>query len=287
MKISFSLPCLLIASVVTSLSIIGCKSDAVAANPEEVGTVTWGRDFDSALVSAKKTGKPVFLLFQEIPGCAGCKRFGHDVLSDPDTVSMIEQNFTPLLIHNNKPGRDADVLEKFNEPAWNYQVVRFLDASGRELIPRKEKVWDSAELKERMKLALEKAGRPVKAAAATCRVAIAQPCFWSGEMKIGAIDGVKRTEAGYLNGKEVTLVDYEPDRLSLQELTRKAKAEGVATQVFTEWNSGYQKAPDFDQKRQLQGTKYEKIKLTPEQATKVNAFIRTSPQRVEEFLSAK
>ena len=266
---------------------VSCKSGAVAANPEEVGTVTWGRDYDTALASAKKTGKPVLLLFQEIPGCAGCKRFGHDVLSDPDTVSMIEQNFTPLLIHNNKPGKDADILEKFNETAWNYQVVRFLDSGGHELIPRKERVWEAVELKERMILALEKAGRPVKAAASTRRVAIAQPCFWSGEMKIGAIDGVKRTEAGYLNGKEVTLVDYEPDTISLEELTRKAMDKGVATQIFTEWENGYQKAPDFDQKRQLQGTKYEKLKLTPEQATKVNAFVRTSPQRADEFLTIK
>ena len=292
MKIALYLPSLAVAAslfggLLLVASQAGCQSETAAQNPEEVGTVTWNRDFDAALASARKTDKPVFLLFQEVPGCAGCKRFGRDVLSDLDTVSMIEQNFTPLLIHNNKPGNDAAVLEKFSEPAWNYQVVRFLDSGGHELIPRKERVWEAAELKERMILALKKAGRPVKAAAPTQRVAIAQPCFWSGEMKIGAIEGVKRTEAGYLNGKEVTLVDYEPDTISLEELTREAKDKGVATQVFTEWESGYQKAPDFDQKRQLQGTKYEKLRLTPEQATKVNAFVRTSPQRADEFLTDK
>jgi hypothetical protein len=38
---------------------------------------------------------------------------------------MIEVNFVPLLIPNNQEGKDADVVKRFNEPKWNYQVVRF------------------------------------------------------------------------------------------------------------------------------------------------------------------
>lgn len=49
----------------------------------------------------------------------------------------------------------------------------------------------------------------------TKRVAFAQSCFWTGEMKLGQIEGVVRTEAGYLKGREVTLVDYSPERISL------------------------------------------------------------------------
>lgn len=33
-------------------------------NSPEIGTVKWNRDLDAAL----KSGKPVFLLFQEVPG---------------------------------------------------------------------------------------------------------------------------------------------------------------------------------------------------------------------------
>ena len=35
---------------------------------EEVGKVKWGRDVDVAFAASKKSGKPVFLLFQEVPG---------------------------------------------------------------------------------------------------------------------------------------------------------------------------------------------------------------------------
>ena len=34
----------------------------------EYGTVDWQRDLDGAFATAEKTGKPVLLLFQEVPG---------------------------------------------------------------------------------------------------------------------------------------------------------------------------------------------------------------------------
>ena len=37
-------------------------------NPKELGRVRWHRDLDAGLAEAKKTGKPVFLQFQEVPG---------------------------------------------------------------------------------------------------------------------------------------------------------------------------------------------------------------------------
>jgi len=136
-------------------------SNGDTAQPEEAGNVTWIRDLDTALAASRKSDRPVFALFQEIPGCAGCRQFGREVLSDPLIVAAIESEFTPLLIHNNKPGRDAEVLKRFGEPAWNYQVVRFLDAGGADLIPRKDRVWETGPLAERMIAALQAAKRPV------------------------------------------------------------------------------------------------------------------------------
>ena len=63
--------------------------------PIEAGKVNWGRDLDAALASSQQTGKPLFALFQEIPGCAGCQQFGRDVLSNPLLVEAIESEFTP------------------------------------------------------------------------------------------------------------------------------------------------------------------------------------------------
>ena len=37
-------------------------------NPVEVGDVDWGRDFNASLQKSAKTGKPVLILFQEVPG---------------------------------------------------------------------------------------------------------------------------------------------------------------------------------------------------------------------------
>ena len=37
-------------------------------NPVEVGHVNWGRDFEAALAMSAQSGKPVLVLFQEVPG---------------------------------------------------------------------------------------------------------------------------------------------------------------------------------------------------------------------------
>jgi uncharacterized protein YyaL (SSP411 family) len=83
----------------------------------EVGTVEWGRDFEGALEESKRSGKPVLVLFQEVPGCAGCRQFGREVLTHPAIVSAMESEFIPVLVDNNRPGRDAGILERYGEPA--------------------------------------------------------------------------------------------------------------------------------------------------------------------------
>lgn len=267
-----------------------------AANPVEVGEVEWGRDYEQALEKAKESGKPIFLLFQEVPGCAGCKQFGQDVLSDAVVVETIETKFVPLLIHNNKGGEDARIRKKYGEPAWNYQVVRFLDADGRDIIPRKDRVWSGPALMSRIQMALDKY-KPTNCAtngASAARVALCQFCFWTGELKLGAIPGVLQTEAGFIKGREVTLVTYDPKRLSLDDLIGRAADAGVASSVYLDDPSlfpgaekieGYRRAPESDQKRQLKGTMFSQLDLSAEQATKVNAYARTNPQKALEFLT--
>ena len=36
--------------------------------PPELGMVHWSRDLDASLARARKSGKPVLVLFQEVPG---------------------------------------------------------------------------------------------------------------------------------------------------------------------------------------------------------------------------
>lgn len=307
--------------VALSALLAGSPQGAVAAEtPIEIGQVAWLRDLDEGLALAKTSGKPVFLLFQEVPGCSGCQEFGKVVLSDLRMVSAIESHFVPVFIPNNQPGKAADVLKRYAEPAWNFQVVRFLDARGRDLIPRRDKVWTVPALAERMVLSLEKAGRPIDPALQTLagrpstepaepaaplrKVAFAQACFWTGEMQLGQIEGVRRTEAGFYEGREVTLVEYDPQRLALADLIKQAMERRCADRIYTvtpedeavaetvadhrrvgPLDASYRAAPASDQKRQIQGTPLEGRPMTPEQATKINAFIRTDPRRAERYLA--
>ena len=131
-------------------------------NPIEAGHVRWGRDLDAALRQSRHTGKPVFLFFQEIPGCIGCRTFGSEVLTDPLLVKAIEDEFIPVLVYNNRMGgNDEELLRRFGEPGWNFQVIRFLDADCRDIIPREDKVWTLAGVAARMIETLNVVGRTV------------------------------------------------------------------------------------------------------------------------------
>ena len=186
--------------------------------------------------------------------------------------------------------------EKYNEPAWNFQLVRFLDSDGNDLIPRKVRVWTADELNPRIKAALEKARKnQANAQPKTARLAVCQSCFWTGKMKIGAIEGLQRTEAGFFDCREVTLVEYDPAKLSPSEIFKKAKLDSVGSAACLEdpsklkgskkLTSAYRPAPAGDQKKQIQGTVFKKLDLTPEQATKVNAYAREKPPKALQYLT--
>jgi len=277
--------------------------------PVEAGKVSWGRDLESALSSSKQTGKPVFALFQEIPGCAGCQQFGREVMSNPVLVEAIETEFTPLLIHNNKPGKDAEVLRRFGEPAWNFQVVRFLDDNAKDIIPRRDQVWETGGIAERMIATLTKAKRPVPAYLTLLaaeqsprlkQAVFAMYCFWTGEMALGQVDGVVTTEAGFMGGREVTLVRYDPTLISLPKLIAAAEkvecakavnvpaadlSDAKASRLNVGTISGYRAAPASDQKKQMQGTAAARLVLSPAQATKVNAWLRVDVARAKGYLT--
>lgn len=133
----------------------------------------------------------------------------------------------------------------------------------------------------------------------TKRVAFAQSCFWTGEMKLGQIEGVVRTEAGFFKGREVTLVEYAPEKIALGDLARRAKQAGVADSAYldggerapvnisagTPLDGSYRAAPASDQKKQIEGTPFANLRLTPEQATKVNAFVRVDQSKALGWLT--
>lgn len=267
----------------------------------EAGHVQWSRDLDNAFGQSKISGKPIFVLFQEIPGCIGCKTFGKEVLSQPLLVEAIESEFHPVLIYNNRlGGKDEEWLNFFKEPSWNYQVIRFLNSEGEDIIPRKDKVWDIHGVVARMNLALAASGKEIPPYLNTLRlefdlqnhdqVGLAMACFWTGENILGKIDGVIKTEAGWYNNREITLVTYHRKAIDLQKILEQARKSDCAQEVYlpnrqytaikqfpsrTLNFNNYVKAEISDQKRHLQ--RYPQFtaitNLTEMQQTKLNAFL--------------
>lgn len=84
------------------------------------------------------------------------------MLTNTQLVRAIEQEFIPMLVYNNRgSGMDRKLLKRYREPAWNFQVIRFLDADGRDIIPRKDRVWTTRGVAQRMVKTLETLSRPV------------------------------------------------------------------------------------------------------------------------------
>ena len=74
---------------------------------------------------------------------------------------MIKAHFHPVAIDHNVGGNDAKILKEFKEPAWNFQVIRFIDLQIKDLIPRKDRVNTIGGVAKRMISALEAAKIPV------------------------------------------------------------------------------------------------------------------------------
>jgi hypothetical protein len=105
----------------------GQKWTSIPQQQAELGHVNWSRSYSEAKTAAAKSDNPIFILFQEVPGCSTCVNYGQNILTHPHIVEAIETYFTPLVIFNNKRGTDAAILSKFKEPAWNNPVVRIID----------------------------------------------------------------------------------------------------------------------------------------------------------------
>ena len=247
-------------------------------NPKELGWVNWKRDYNAGVNKAKAEGKPLFLLFQEVPGCSTCVGFGESVLAHPLLVEAIENEFVPVAIHNNKPGSDKATLKKFNEPAWNNPVVRFVDSQGDDLIPREDGVWSTLKVAERMISALKAAKRPVPdylqwvvEDKPNKQATFSMACYWSGETCLGDIRGVTTTRAGWLNGREVVEVDFDENQISHSKLKKIAEERNCGDFVANAKRARSAKASD--QKYNLRHSRFRYLPLTPSQATRVNSAL--------------
>lgn len=261
--------------------------------PEELGQVHWLRDLDAGRLESKKSGKPILILFQEVPGCSNCTRFGNNTLSHPLIVEVIETYFVPVCIYNNKGGKDAEALQLFNEPAWNNPVVRIVRADNQDVVLRMPNFNSSLQLVNGMRRALDLTGVHAPAYLELLETELSAResgletatfsmyCFWTGEGTFGALPGVIETEPGYQDGKEVVKVQFDPaitSRAALEKLTQPKSFTACAK------NEGFR--TDREPKYYLAQTDYRYIPMTTLQACRVNSLIgkNASP---DEWLSPR
>lgn len=259
---------------------------STTAAPEELGKVQWLRNLEEGQKLAVQNGKPILILFQEVPGCSNCKRYGANTLSHPLIVEAIESLFVPVCIYNNKGGKDAEALKRFDEPSWNNPVVRIVRSDYSDIILRIADFRSSLQLIRGMRTALELSGFEVPAylnlletefaarEAGTATATFSMYCFWSGEGTFGAIPGVIETTPGFQHGKEVVQVVYDPNVTSLDALTAQAAPKGIKA---CSGNEGFR--PDDTPKYYMAQTAYKNLHLTSLQACLVNSRIgaRQSP----------
>ena len=245
----------------------------------ELGEVAWLRDHDRGVALAAEQGKPVLLLFQEVPGCSTCVRFGQDGLTHPLMAELIADRFVPVAIFNNRPGADAEILRRYDEPSWNNPVVRFLGPDGAELLPRLADRYDALGLHERIAAVLERLGEDVPGyfrllgrdllvehGLSKC-VTYTTPCFWSGETSLAQHPAVITTDAGWVVGEEVVLVHFDPREASRPDLDAYARAEGFSP--TDRGGFGLDREPQF----YLRKHPARHLPLTPAQRTQINLAV--------------
>ena len=259
---------------------------------EELGKVSWYRNYEEALSASKKTKKPILILFQEVPGCSTCKNYGNQVLSNRLLADAIENEFIPLAIFNNKGGKDREVLQNYGEPSWNNPVVRIVNEKGENLVSRVSGNYSTKRLYNAMIEALqiylkeipeylELLGKELSMNTNTTKEAyFSMYCFWTGEKQLGSQEGVLETEAAYMNGQEVVKVLFNPEELPEKQLLQFAKVNGMNPKSK---NTSYSPASN-DEDYFIQHSQFKYLPLTQLQRTKINSALGRH-ENAKRFLS--
>lgn len=243
----------------------------------ELGKVSWFRSYEHALALSKEKSKPILLFFQEIPGCRTCVNYGREVLSHPVMVEIIENEFIPLAIYNNKLGPDEEVLWLYNEPAWNNPVVHFIDENGKDIIEKLDNNYHPLAMINKIIDTLHKTKEVLPNYIITFKNELLikygetittiyeTPCFWSGETTFAQRAGVYSTLPGFIGPREVVKIEYDPKIVSKEQLDEFAISQGFFT-----INNFDSFRVDKDPEYYLKKTNYKFLPLTFTQRMMIN-----------------
>lgn len=256
---------------------------AVLAQAPELGIVKWPRGYDDAAARAKAEGKPLLVLFDEVPGCSTVLGFGERVLSHPLIADAIEHELVAVLVQNNTlGGDDRRVLQQFDEPAWNNPVLRLFTPAGKQTA--RVDTGTLGQVAGAIAEALKTSGRAVpgylqllveeESGRGAAPRDYAMGCFWEGESTLGRAGGVVSTQTGFVGGREVVRVKA----LDPKALDAYAREHG-----YSEVSGGEFRASPGDDKYQLKDSRLRFVPMTALQKTRVNA----APRDAERWLSPR
>ncbi len=258
-------------------AVISSNKEPANEYPTELGQVHWGRDFKGALAEGERTGKPILVLFDEVPGCHTVQTYGRKVLSHPLIVEAAETLFVPVVVYNNVfTGPDTRIMAEFKEPTWNNPVVRIINPDKSARVPRISGDYSVGGLANAMVKSLQAppmwlkilAGETKAKRDGTKDALFSMYCFWSGEASLGQIEGVVSTMPGFEGGKEVVQVTYDPTVINLDTLVSRAGNAG------THISSPGKMRPSLkDNKYHLAHTSWRQVPMTSLQATLANASV--------------
>ncbi len=217
--------------------------------------------------------------------------FGRGPLSQPLLVEAFDDEFVPLLVFNNKEGRDAELLARFREPSWNNPVMRFLAADGSDVLARRDGIWSTPAVAARLVEALAAAKRPVPAwltgvaqelGARRATALFTLYCYWEGEALLGGMEGVLATTAvdlpaaatGSGKAEEALQIEYDAAQVTHAQLAAAWKTLRCADRDL----SGDAKAlaaavpaKPSDRKHALRATPWWRLPMTPRQQCRANS----------------
>jgi len=272
-------------------------NELVAQNQAiELGKVQWNRSLKTAQKLAQSSGKPILILFQEVPGCITCQNYGSEVLSHPLIVEAIETYFIPLAVFNNKAGFDKEVLDIFKEPSWNNPVVRIVSHDLTEWTNRLSSNYSSLGLIEKINTTILKTKGKIPRWLQLLeeefkahhlgiqKVYLGMHCFWAGEKHFGALDGVMATRAGFIAGAEVVEIEYDPSKMSLNKIIENGQINGQADKIFLPANQKISTdsivvkpfrdfKADIESKYYIYNSHYRFLPMTRMQSSRVNSLL--------------
>ena len=114
-------------------------------------------------------------------------------------------------------------------------------------------------------------------------------CFWTGEGQYGKMEGVVNTRPGFMHGREVVEVEYNPAIISFEELAEAGKKVKCAGEAYAHDEKQLEKAKkifgtsqtdmttkfrqDKEPKYYLSKTMYRFIPMTSTQAARANSLV--------------